>query len=68
MQGGLLDTPLSTDQTYRFNTTNADIVLDLSPEPCSDGMSDMAYGLTVRMLELREGDTGVFYGCCSVAP
>lgn len=39
-------------------------VMDLRPEACSDGMSDAAFGLSVR-LGLA---SGALRGCCSVQP
>ena len=40
----------------------------IAPARCSDGMSDMAYGLDATLI-VREGDgTRMLTGCCSIAP
>lgn len=48
----------------RTVTLGETAVLDLRPEACSDGMSDAAFGLSVR-LGLA---SGALRGCCSVQP
>ncbi len=44
------------------------LVAVIAPAACSDGMSDMAYGLEATLI-LQDGEgAGMLTGCCSIAP
>lgn len=47
---------------------DGDLTAVLLREACSDGMSDIAFGLSIRAIRNIGGDRFMLEGCCSISP
>jgi len=68
LSGGAVPSHRSEGLLLRLADDRATLLIDITAETCSDGMSDRAYGLATRMVEMERDATSVYWGCCSVAP
>ena len=68
LTGSAVPSHLSEGLLLRLADDRTTLLIDITAEACSDGMSDRAYGLATRMVEMERDTTSVYWGCCSVAP